>query len=119
MPPEKLAANGDFYRKLYRDLLGVDIVLEEKGSACEKIYVGENDMCSIYKLKLYITKEIHFYAMFLLPHRKGSVPLVIAQHGGGDTPELCCNFFGKNNYNNMVQRLLKGGVAVIAPQLRL
>lgn len=119
MPPEKLAENRDFYRKLYRDMLGVDKVLEEKGSVCEKIYVGEDDMCSIYRLKLYITKEIPFYAMFLIPHREGPVPLVIAQHGGGGTPELCCNFVGKNNYNNMVQRLLKRGVAVIAPQLLL
>ena len=73
MPPEKLAENRDFYRKLYRDMLGVDKILEEKGSVCEKIYVGEDDMCSIYRLKLYITKEIPFYAMFLIPHREGPV----------------------------------------------
>ena len=45
------------------------------------------------------------------------VPLVLSQHGGLGTPELCSNFFGSANYNDMTRRVLRHGVAVFAPQL--
>lgn len=47
------------------------------------------------------------------------MPLAIVQHGGGGTPELCSDIYGKNNYNHMVQRALAKGAAVLAPQLML
>ena len=77
-------------------------------------------MCKIYRLSAYVTDEIPFYSMLLIPlTAQTSVPLVIAQHGGYGTPELCADMNGKNNYNHMVQRILARGAAVLAPQLML
>ena len=121
----KLITEGDFvenqalYRQRYRDMLGVDKILSETGREAECSFVCDDDVCSIYRLKVYITSDIPMYAMLLLPFTEGVVPVVIAQHGGGGTPESCSDFDGKNNYNNMVQRVLERGAAVVAPQLLL
>jgi hypothetical protein len=60
---------------------------------------------------------LQLYGILFLPEVKYPVPLVISQHGGLGTPELCSNFFGSANYNDMTRRVLKHKVAVFAPQL--
>ena len=107
------------YRKIYRDMLGIDTFFTESVPNTERTYVGTDDLCDIYRLRVFITPEIPMYALLFLPKNKDRVPLIIAQHGGGGTPELCSDLTGKNNYNHMVQRLLSRGAAVIAPQLLL
>lgn len=62
---------------------------------------------------------VHTYGLFFRPHGKGPFPLVVSQHGGGGTPELCSGFFGSANYNDMTRRVLRRGIAVFAPQLLL
>jgi len=120
MPPEDLVANQDFYREKYKKMLGLNLFSENVSESVEMKYVGADEVCRIYRLKVYTTKEIPFYSMLMLPlHIEESVPLVIAQHGGGGTPELCSDMNGKNNYNHMVQRVLNRGCAVLAPQLLL
>lgn len=120
MSPEDLVANQDFYRGKYKEMLGLNLFLENVPKSVEINYVGADEVCRIYRLKVYTTKEIPFYSMLMLPlHIDEPVPLVIAQHGGGGTPELCSDMNGKNNYNHMVQRILKRGYAVLAPQLLL
>ena len=120
MPPEKLAQNLEHYREKYKDMLGLKVFEEKSSKPAERIYVGKDDVCSIYRLVVYITDEIPIYSMYLVPHKaKEPMPLVIAQHGGGGTPELCSDMNGKNNYNHMVQRVLARGAAVLAPQLLL
>ena len=43
-----------------------------------------------------VSGRIPFYAMLLLPHEgQTPMPLVVAQHGGGGTPELCSDMYGK------------------------
>ena len=49
--------------------------------------------------------------------KKEKAPLVVFQHGGGGTPELASDFYGKNNYNHGVRRVVNRGVAVLLPQL--
>lgn len=122
----KLITSGDFkenqvqYRKMYLGMLGADKILSEPTGEVERVFVCDDEVCKIFRLKVYITPEIPMYAMLLLPHNvKAPVPLVVAQHGGGGTPESCSDFDGKNNYNHMVQRVLERGAAVIAPQLLL
>ena len=122
----KLITEGDFkenqaeYRRMYRNMLGVDKLLSENTDKVECSLVCDDEVCKIFRLKVYITPDIPMYAMLLLPHNvKAKAPLVVAQHGGGGTPESCSDFDGKNNYNNMVQRVLERGAAVIAPQLLL
>ena len=112
-------SNIEAYRKMYREMLGLDTLLEESVPLGDKEYVGSDDLCDIYRLRVFITPEIPMYALLFLPKVGDRVPLFIAQHGGGGSPELCSDLVGKNNYNHMVQRLLSRGAAVIAPQLLL
>jgi len=106
-------------RMEYRRMLGIDTILMEPCPCVEKTYLAEDDVSYIYRLTVYITKEIPMYALLLFPKKEGPMPLVVAQHGGGGTPELCSDYAGENNYNHMVQRALQRGAAVIAPQLLL
>lgn len=100
-------------------MLGIDkIPAPTKPVECE--YYGEDEVAKIYRLTVYITDEIPMYAMMFIPHGvTENAPLIISQHGGGGTPELCSDMNGKNNYNHMTQRVLERGAVVIAPQLLL
>ena len=110
--------NREKYRKMYTDMLGTDIFGKCEKPA-EKSFVGSDDVCDIFRVILYVTPEIPFYAMLMIPHGAENAPLIISQHGGGGTPELCSDMNGKNNYNHMTQRALMHGAVVIAPQLLL
>lgn len=120
MPPDELAKNPEFYRKKYKEMLGLERFEQTTSRPAEIHYVGSDELCRIYRLSVFITEEIPFYAMLLIPHNvKEPMPLVIAQHGGGGTPELCCDMNGKNNYSHMAQRAMERGNAILAPQLLL
>ena len=111
-------AEREEYRKQYLKMLGVDRI-EPCDPMPERVSVGEDDVCKIYRLTVRITPEIPFYALFLIPHGARNAPLIVAQHGGGGTPELCSDFVGKNNYNHMVGRVLARGAVALCPQLLL
>lgn len=116
--PEALVKNQELYREKFKEMIGLKAFETKSEKPVEMTYVGSDEICRIYRMSVYITDEIPFYAMLLIPHNvKTPMPLVIAQHGGGGTPELCCDMNGKNNYNHMVQRAMARGVAILAPQL--
>ena len=120
MSPEEMVRKQECYREKYKEMLGINLFAEKVNKPVEMIYVGEDEVCKIYRLSVHVTEEIPFYSMLLIPHNmEEPMPLVIAQHGGGGTPELCSDMNGENNYNHMVQRVLARGAAVLAPQLLL
>lgn len=120
IPPEKLVKNQEFYRGEYARMLGMDLFLEDTTSECTISLVGKDEICTIYRMVIPISKEIPFYAMLLIPHNiKAPMPLIIAQHGGWGTPELCCDMHGINNYNHLAQRAMERGAAILAPQLMI
>ena len=120
MPPEELVKNPEFYRQKYKEMLGLNRFEQPASKPVEMTYVGNDELCRIYRMSVYITEEIPFYAMLLIPHNvKTPMPLVIAQHGGGGTPELCCDMNGQNNYSHMAQRAMARGAAILSPQLML
>ena len=106
------------FRNEYRRMLGIDTV-PQCGKKAESIYVASDDLCDIFRVTVYPVDEIPFYCLLLVPHKAKNAPLFIAQHGGGGTPELCCDIYGKNNYNHLAQRALRRGAVVLAPQLML
>lgn len=81
--------------------------------------VGEDALGCISRVWIAALPHVRTYGLFFRPHGKGRFPLVISQHGGLGTPELCSGFFGSANYNDMTRRVLRRGVAVFAPQLLL
>ena len=120
MPPEDLAENPKKYRALYHQMLGLDKLTYSDLSRATKEYVASDDVSDIYRLTVYITEEIPFYAMLIIPKDAPKpYPVMIAQHGGGGTPELCLDYNGKNNYNHMAQRALAKGYAILAPQIMI
>lgn len=119
MPPESFVRDAEKYRAEYVKMLGLDRLDRSEVRPVEKVFVGSDDVCDIYRLTVYITKEIPFYAMLLMPHGAERMPLVVVQHGGKGTPELCSDMHGENNYNHLTQRVLQRGAAVLAPQLLL
>ena len=117
--PKDLVENAEKYRTQLKAMLGIDLFAHTERTV-KKEYVGKDSLASIYRLTVTVMGVIPFYALLMIPHeRNASTPLVIAQHGGGGTPELCSDFYGKNNYNGMVKRVLSRGCAVLAPQLML
>lgn len=120
MPPERFAQELEEYRNAYLRMLGIaDCDINAPASyTCEE--VGSDDFCRIYRYALDMPEGFPFYCLLMVPHIKEKrAPLVIAQHGGGGTPELCSNLHGKNNYNDMVHHVLERGAVVVAPQLLL
>ena len=81
--------------------------------------VGTDSLGRISRVLIETLPGVQTYGLFFRPPGKGPFPLVVSQHGGGGTPELCSGFFGSANYNDMTRRILRRGAAVFAPQLLL
>lgn len=119
LSPE-IAKNPDKYRKEYLDMLGWPLNEEPKTilSVTEnKIF--ENENCIFYRMQFELFKGYKFYGILFRHKTEKALPLVISQHGGGGTPEVCSSFFDCENYNDMSMRIFDKGVNVFAPQLLL
>jgi hypothetical protein len=82
-------------------------------------YVATDLLGTIYRLNIHVMSDVTMYGLLFLPLTPPPWPLVISQHGGMGTPELCSGFFGSDNYNDMTRRILRKNVAVFAPQMLL
>ena len=112
----------DIYREKFMDMLGwplCDFRGRRDVPEAEAVFVAEDDLGKIYRLNIAVLNGLSAYGLLFLPKGDGPHPLMISQHGGGGTPELCSGFFGSGNYNDMTRRVLKKGFAVFAPQLVL
>lgn len=119
MPPDDFPTKIETYRKQYTEMLGLDKLDAENLHEPSLTLVGNDDECDFYRVVVYVTEEIPFHGLLIVPNGIKNAPLIIAQHGGGGTPELCSDINGKNNYNHIVRRLIKRGAVVFAPQLLL
>lgn len=117
MPTSALPDRIEEYRKKYSAMLGLDKLSDDGCPEPSLIYAGEDEDCKFYRVVVYVTPEIPFHGILFKPHGLVKAPLIIAQHGGGGTPELCSDMNGENNYNHMVRRLIKKGLFVFAPQI--
>lgn len=126
MPPTAYARDKEAFRRKYVEMLGAPLT-EYTGSAppATEEFVAADDLCEIIRVTLEIFPGFRFYGMLLRPtvqkrrDETGRYPLVICQHGGGGTPELCSDMHGENNYSHMTRRVLEEGAVVFAPQLYL
>ncbi len=118
--PEKLSENTEFYRKEFMSAVGIPDLDRSSLPNFKREAVGRDDMCEIFRISVEVIPDFWFYGVLMIPHNSGDkLPLVIAQHGGGGTPEHCCDMYGENNYSNFSKRALENGFAVFAPQLLL
>lgn len=109
------------YRTALKSMLGWPLTEErcKQAPTAEVEHVAMDDLGSIFRMQLETLPGVNTYGLYFRPKGKGPFPLVIAQHGGGGTPELCSGFYNSTNYNDMTRRVLMRGVAVFAPQLLL
>ncbi len=109
------------YREAFVDLLGwpLNTAVNAPPREVHEHLVGEDDLCRIYRIWVHALPELDTYGLLLLPKASSPSPLLISQHGGGGTPELCSIASGPTNYNDMSRRAVRKGFAVFAPQLPL
>ena len=123
MSPESLVKDPENFRNLYIKMLGSPLTeYTNEVPYGKEEFVASDDLCDIYRLSLETMPGFKFYGIIMIPKKTSACekfPLVICQHGGGGTPELCSDIHGKNNYNHMTRRMLEYGVCVFAPQLYL
>ena len=119
--PLDVAQNREVWRNRLRELLGWPLNCPCEGipelQICEEKRYGAH--ARFLRLQIQVLPGLPFYGILFLPDAQGPLPLIIAQHGGGGTPELTADMHGENNYNHMTARLLDRGCAVFAPQLLL
>ena len=117
MPMVDFSDKLEEYRAKYIAMLGIDKISCDGAPSPSLELIGKDDDAIIHRAVIYITKEIPLYGLLFVPHGAQRTPLVIAQHGGSGTPELCSDMNGENKYNHMVRRLIKRGATVFAPQI--
>ena len=78
--------------------------------------MGEDSIGTYFRASFPVVGGIRAEGIYIVPKAaRGKVPLVIAMHGGGGSPELAL-FHGGGNYHDMVRGGVKNGYAVFAPQ---
>lgn len=120
MPACELVKNADKYRRKYLEMIGFPFdLMSERVPSVTQEYFGCDDMCKLYRLSIEVTEGFKFYGILMIPHGIDKAPLVIAQHGGGGTPESCSDMYKENNYGFFTKRALERKLVVFAPSLYL
>lgn len=119
--PEALKTDPESFREDFKKMLGWPLIspAETEPPQAETVFVARDSLGSIYRMRIETLKGLRFYGLLFRPDSEEKLPLIIAQHGGGGTPELCSEFFQQTNYNDMTRRILRRGAVVFAPQLLL
>lgn len=110
------------YRLQFKEMLGWPLknpAISPLPPRAEVSFVAEDSLSKIYRVMVEGEYELTTYGLLFLPHTEGPFPLVISQHGGAGTPELCSGLYGPTNYHDMTRKILRQGIAVFAPQLLL
>ena len=118
---DDIVKNQGEYRKKFLEMIGSPVSMYPDNIPDAKYeFVGEDDFSKLYNLQIEVMPDFWFYGIFMVPHNvQEKRPVVIAQHGGGSTPEICSEFFGESNYNYFTKRALEKGMVVFVPQLLL
>lgn len=113
---EKYLKSIEAYRQEYRQVIGYPPSVEEAPLCGKETYVGEDALCSIYRVWIRASAELECYGLYMVPKAlQEKAPLVLTFHGGGGCPELLSNFEYPGNYNDASRRFLAEGYIVFAP----
>lgn len=115
-----LCSHPEQFREQIRQNLGWPLTQPRRiSSEVKKQFVASDDQAGIYRMQLEIQPGLWMYGILFLQHADQPLPLIVSQHGGFGTPELCSSFIDSANYNDMTRRILQKGVHVFCPQLFL
>ncbi len=108
------------YRRELREMLGWPLTEHFDGvPTAESVKLSEENGCEIYRMRFEILDNVWMSGLFFKKGNKKR-PLVMVSHGGLATPELISGFYGSTeNYNEMLERVLRYEVHAFAPQLLL
>ncbi len=111
------------YRSDLKEMLGWPLTKERSGAPkAEEEFLCDEGEFSIYRMRFEILDGLKMTGLLFKRNDGKKRPLVIAQHGGQGTPEQVAdilNEVGTDNYNYMIDRVMKYDVNVFAPQLML
>lgn len=115
--PEKYAESLEKYRIDLKKTIGFPPPAEDIQTDVKEVFVGEDDLCYIYRLFIKIAKGIECYGIYMVPKAsRAKMPLVLSFHGGANCPELICNFGGEeNNHHDASRRFVAEGYIVFSP----
>lgn len=120
---EELLADPEAARKKFAETLGWPLTEERSGvPKAELFHVVTDGDIDLYRVQIEVFEGFKYYGLLFKRNDGKKRPLVISQHGGVGTPEICSTLFeGETsyNYNDMTQRILKHDVNVFAPQMLL
>ncbi len=121
--PKAMADHREVFRQELSSLLGIERCREVFGTALPKAdteRIGSDSLCRIERMTLHPADGVVFTGLLLTPHlHEEEMPLAVMTHGGGGSPELCCDLLGDNNYGGVARKLLARGYALFAPRLLL
>ena len=99
------------FRRQIRQSLGWPLTEKrEDVPTVKREYVASDETTDIYRMQMEIQPGLWMYGILFLRRSEEALPLVISQHGGFGTPELCSSFFDSANYHDMTRRILRRGV---------
>ncbi len=121
--PKAMVTHREALRQELISLLGIQRCRDVFGIAAPRVDcegIGTDRLCELERMTLHIADGVLFTGLLLTPHtHEKKMPLAVMTHGGGGSPELCCDLLGVNNYGGVARKLLARGYAVFAPRLLL
>ncbi len=115
-----ILANQECARQDLKDILGWPLTqTPEPTLAVQEEVLMNSEKWIVSRIHFEVLPGLWFYGELLRHNTASRLPLIIAQHGGAGTPEVCSSFFDSHNYNDMAMRIFHKGVNVFAPQLLL
>lgn len=120
---KELLGNPQKARGQFAQLLGWPLTEERTGiPKAELFHIVTDGDVDLFRVQIEIFEGFKFYGLLFKRTDGGKRPLVISQHGGLGSPEVCSTLLegeSSYNYNDMTQRILKYDVNVFAPQMLL
>jgi dienelactone hydrolase len=106
------------FRKQLAESFGYPPPLSTEGSVSRMVTVGEDSVCTIYRIWISVAEGFEAYGLYMVPHKiDDKAPLLICQHGGGGNPEAICDLDTRVNYHSFGHEAVKRGYIVWAPGL--
>jgi len=105
------------YRQAFQESIGYPPPGAISNAEAEFTLIGEDDIGIYFRVLIPTLPNVQTQGIYILPKvRTGPVPLILALHGGGGSPEKAL-FNGGGNYHDRVRGAVKRGYAVFAPQM--